>query len=535
MKKFVRNLQNNCGFFALTLLVGVAFSCVCVVSPSLSGELISAFTANSPDAMALLGAFLASSLCQALLSQADDWFGGKLRLRLKCSLRSRAFRGFFRQGQPGREAASTFSSFVNNDISTLAEQYFTGVIDIVKILSLLALSAASLLRIHWLLALVILAVSLLLVAVPRVMRSRDGAARRAYSQAMAQYNTLLGSLLGGMGVARAYGYQRRAGELLEEKNQAVARSESVLVWRGLLIYGASAWLQIAKTMLIFLAGLWLIGRGELDAGGLVAVVQLAALTSAPLEALAYLFHSRSEAKPLLAAYEAYACPPEENPGAVCGPFQRLALEHVSLQAGQMELLRDVSAEFLAGKKYLITGESGSGKSTLLGLLSGSGRGWSGRLSYNGVELSLLDRDSLSLALCPVFHEPYLFYATLEENILLGRDISREEVRRVIDALNLGHLMERCQGQVMTPELLEKLSGGERQRVALARAMVGGPQLYLLDEVTSALDRENARLVEELLLSQEAGVIHVCHKTDPALAGQYDGELRMSKGTLTWVR
>ena len=45
----------------------------------------------------------------------------------------------------------------------------------------------------------------------------------------------------------------------------------------------------------------------------------------------------------------------------------------------------------------------------------------------------------------------------------------------------------------------------------------------------------ARLVEELLLSQEAGVIHVCHKTDPALAGQYDGELRMSKGTLTRVR
>lgn len=219
MKKFVRNLQNNCGFFALTLLVGVAFSCVCVVSPSLSGELISAFTANSPDAMALLGAFLASSLCQALLSQADDWFGGKLRL--KCSLRSRAFRGFFRQGQPGREAASTFSSFVNNDISTLAEQYFTGVIDIVKILS------------------------------------------------------------------------------------------------------------------------------------------------------------------------------------------------------------------------------------LLGLLSGSGRGWSGRLSYNGVALSRLDRDNLSLALCPVFQEPYLFYATLEENILLGRDISREEVRRVIDALSLGHLMERCQGQVMT--------------------------------------------------------------------------------------
>lgn len=526
MKKYVRNLQNDLAFFVVTLLAGAAFSCICVVSPSLSGELISAFTANSPRALPLLGAFLASSLCQALLSQADNWLSGRLGLRLKRSLRRQSFRGFFRRGQPGREAASTFTSFVNNDIPVLAEQYYTGLIDMIKIFTLLALSAASLLRIHWLLALVILAVSLLLVAVPRAMRKRDGAARKAYSQAMAQYNTLLGSLLGGMDLARAYGCQRWAEERLEEKNQAAARREAVLLRRGLLIYGASAWLQIAKTMLIFLAGLWLIGRGELDAGGLVAVVQLAALISAPLEALAYLLHARSEAKPLLAAYEAYArCPEEEKAGTARGPFLRLTMEHVSLQAGGTELLRDVCGEFLAGKKYLVTGESGSGKSTLLRVLSGSAAGWSGKITCHGP----------GAVVCPVFQEPYLFYATLEENILLGRDIPREEVRRTIEALNLGYLLKRWQGQAVTPELLEKLSGGERQRVALARAMAGRPQLYLLDEVTSALDQENARLVEELLLSQKAAVIHVCHKTDPELAGRYDGVLHMSRGRLTRVR
>lgn len=534
MKKFVQNLQNNRAFFCLTLLTGIAFCCVTVVSPSLSGELISAFTNNSPSALPLLGVFLAACLCQALLSQADNWLSGRLGVRLKETLRAQAFAGFYRRS-PGREALSAFTSFINNDVPTLVEQHFAGVIDIIKILTLLLLSAASLLRIHWLMGLVILAVSLLLATVPRIMRKGDAAARKAYSQSMAQYNILLASMLNGIQVARAYGYQRRAGTLLEEKNQAAARSETVLVGRNLLIYSASAWLQIAKTILIFLAGLWLIGRGELDAGGLIAVVQLDALISSPLEVLAYLFHSRSEAGPLLTAYEAYASQPEEAPGAACGAFQTLTLEHVSLRAGGTDILRDVSVEFQAGKKYLIIGESGSGKSTLLRVLSRSVEGWSGAAAYNHMELYAVDAAGYFQAVCPVFQEPYLFHATLEENILLGRDLPPEEVRRVINELNLGYLLERCQGQAVTPELLEKLSGGERQRVALARAIVGRPQLYLLDEATSALDRENARLVEELLLAQEAAVIHVCHRPDPEIAARYDGELRMSGGVLSRVR
>ena len=105
---------------------------------------------------------------------------------------------------------------------------------------------------------------------------------------------------------------------------------------------------------------------------------------------------------------------------------------------------------------------------------------------------------------------------------------------MIRKLNLEYLLDRYHGQELTPERMETLSGGERQRVALARAMVGRLSVYLLDEVTSALDQANAELVERLLLEEPSMVLHICHKPNPALRDRYDGIYELSDGVLTPV-
>ena len=112
-----------------------------------------------------------------------------------------------------------------------------------------------------------------------------------------------------------------------------------------------------------------------------------------------------------------------------------------------------------------------------------------------------------------------------------RPISKDVYDDVIKKLNLEYLLERYHNQELTPEIMDSLSGGEQQRVALARAMVGRPSIYLLDEVTSALDQSNSAMIEQLLLNEQAMVLHVCHKPNPALIPQYDGIYELADGIL----
>jgi len=517
------------------MLAGLAFSCVCVVTASISGEMLSAFTSGAENTGSLVVVYVTANIVQLLLSQADTFLTGKLEIRLKRTMRSRAFHGFLHKNASSREETAAFSSFINNDIPSLAQQYFVGLIDILKCTALLILSALSLLHIHFAMALTIIVVSLLVVAVPKWMGKGDNAARKAYSQSLARYNTVLGSFLDGLSVIRAYRYEHRSEDLLDVENRTAARRETTLLLRRTTVYSATSWLQIIKTVLIFLLGLWLIGMGQLDTGGLIATVQLAELIGSPIEVLAYLIHSRNEALPLLEAYEKHAACPAKSNGARLGSISQITLEHVSLQIGDVQILQDISVKFSAGKKYLITGESGSGKSTLLRLLAQTeAEDFSGHIRLDGIDIQNIDPKAYRLMICPVFQAPYLFHASLEENILLGRDVPRGRYLEIIKKLNLEYLLERYHGQDLTPQVMEQLSGGERQRVALARAMVGSPKVYLLDEVTSALDTENARLVEELLLQERSTVIHVCHKVTQELAVRYDDRLVMRQGVLRSV-
>lgn len=538
MKDFFTLLDRNKKFFLLTLFVGLIFSAIDVAGPTLSGRLISAVISGHPDRMGLLCAFLLLSVFQICFSTLDEFLSRTLKIRQKKQMRQLAFRAFSAHDSAGREQISTFVSFVNNDIPAVAEQYVQGTIDIIKCIAIICFSALSLLAIHWALALVIVSVSLLIVLLPNTMRKRGGAARKQYSGFMARYNTTLRSILDGLNLVKAYRAKAYADRSVDGADAGVVQAERAMLRHSMLVQALTALLQVGKNVLILLIGIRLVSKNEIEIGSLVAVIQLAEVIGSPIEYLAYLRHMRNEALPLLAQYRQLLCQREEGADermACAGEFRQLSVEHVSYCADELKILTDVCASFRAGGKYLITGESGSGKSTLLRLLAQLGElHYGGSIRFNQREIRTIPYSTYYGTVCPVFQEPYLFYATLEENICLGRPIPEERYTAVIDALHLSYLLERCQDQELTPELMETLSGGERQRVALARAMVGQPAVYLLDEVTSALDQSNAERVERLLLRQPATIVHVCHKPNPALLEQYDAVYELVDGRLSPV-
>ncbi|MDE6997949.1 MAG: hypothetical protein K2P04_08760 [Oscillospiraceae bacterium] len=157
MKKLWTHLGSNRLLFLSTLTVGLLYCLNSVILPNASGVLVNQVAAAAPLSLGLFLPFLSVSLLQIALSILDDYMSKRLTRKHKQLLRKRAFEGFSLAERYGREDAASFVSFINNDIPSLVEQYFAGMIDIAKCVSLILFSAVSLLSIHWLLAAVIAA------------------------------------------------------------------------------------------------------------------------------------------------------------------------------------------------------------------------------------------------------------------------------------------------------------------------------------------------------------------------------------------
>jgi putative ABC transport system ATP-binding protein len=168
------------------------------------------------------------------------------------------------------------------------------------------------------------------------------------------------------------------------------------------------------------------------------------------------------------------------------------------------VLRNVDLELHAGDYVAIMGESGVGKSTLLNLIAGLDRPDAGTILFDGVDLSTLDDDALTVLrrermgfVFQAFH--VLPYLSVAQNVALplaltGRDADALR-RRVGEMLQAVDLAERAESRP------RELSGGELQRVAIARALVHRPALVLADEPTGNLDPETAATVLALLRAQ----------------------------------
>ncbi|MDW7652251.1 MAG: ATP-binding cassette domain-containing protein, partial [Bacillota bacterium] len=160
------------------------------------------------------------------------------------------------------------------------------------------------------------------------------------------------------------------------------------------------------------------------------------------------------------------------------------------------ILKIEHLEIPANKVTCIAGESGSGKTTLLRLLNKMISPDEGEVYFLENKLSELDAVQLRRKVVMLSQTPVIFPGTVEENLQLGLRFSEKP-----DA-DAGKLLETLRAVRLVKELTdnaEKLSGGEQQRLALARVLLLDPDVFLLDEPSSALDEETEQLVIEKLV------------------------------------
>lgn len=194
-------------------------------------------------------------------------------------------------------------------------------------------------------------------------------------------------------------------------------------------------------------------------------------------------------------------------------------------------LRDVDLDLHKGELLVLLGASGSGKSTLLNVLGGLDVPDSGRLIYNGRDLTLASDHELTLYRRLHVGFVFQFYnlvssLTARENVALVTDIAINPMK-ADDALALVGLEARMD------HFPSQLSGGEQQRVAIARAIAKRPAILLCDEPTGALDAKTGKLVLSVLedVNRETGTTTAIITHNAAIGALGDTVLRMSSGQI----
>ena len=194
---------------------------------------------------------------------------------------------------------------------------------------------------------------------------------------------------------------------------------------------------------------------------------------------------------------------EQESGNISFPehfSESLKYENVTFAYNKAKVINNFTLTIRAGTTTALVGPSGSGKTTI-GLLAG--RFWDieeGKITIDGTDIKDIPYESLMDNISFVFQDTFMLHDTIYENIIMGKNYTREEVENAAKKAQIHDFIMSLPDRYETKigEGGVKLSGGEKQRISIARAILKNTPIIILDEVTSYSDIENEAKIQAAL-------------------------------------
>ena len=521
----------------LTLAAVLLFNLINAERTILDQKLIDAVLAldsdNIPRMMLLViglsvlsgSAYVASQLLQNSLSVTivDD-----MRKSIFSGITKRSRKDFFSVNY------SDYISAITNDLKLIRGQFLSMLFLTVTFGGSMALSAVLMFWYEPTVTAAAIVCAATMTILPMLLGKRMKALSKEHTERLAKLNTVLTELFSGFQVLRSFGVMAHAREQFNQCSTELKKSQ--LKYDGMDTFSDAfaQFLSVLAQTLIMVLSAWMVLKGRMSAGALVAFTSLNGTFCSALSVVLMGIPMIRGAKPIiervngLADYE-----PVQNGGGLPSFAESLDVKNLSFEYQEgTPILKDISLSIRPGEKCALLGESGSGKTTLIRLLTGELDGYSGNICYDGVALASTDSEAVCKIAAVIHQDVFLFDDTIRSNICLyesftpeqfDRAVARSGVKKFLDQFPEGAEYRVGQGG-------EFLSGGQRQRIAIARALIRDTPLLILDEGTSALDAQTAEEIEsELLALPDLTLLTITHNLRHP--ERYDQILKIRDGRL----
>ena len=462
----------------------------------------------------LASAILALAAVHAGVRYVASMSAGRLVQNIVVDLRSQVYdklqRLSFRFFDTNR--TGSIINRVTGDVQAVRMFVDGVVVQVLSVVMCLGVYLYYMLRLHVGLTLAALATTPLLWLAAVVFSRRVRPAYQRSSELTDELVLKLSESVQGIHVVKGFAREDEQIARFAEANRAVETQKEGIFWKISLFQPLMGLFTQVNMIVLLGYGGWLVIEGQLPLGeGLFVFANLLQQFANQVGQITNITNSiQASLTGAQRIFEILDAPVEitNQPGAVrlSKVHGRLQFEGVSFAYAKCGVLGEIDLAIEPGQVVAVVGATGSGKSTLLSLVSRFYDPTAGRILIDGHDLRSVDLHDLRRNIGIVFQESFLFSNTVAANIAFGNPrATRAEIERAAKIASAHAFIQSLPNgyDTVVGEHGSNLSGGQRQRLAIARALLLDPAILLLDDATSAVDRDT----EHEILEAIEGAMH----------------------------
>jgi ABC-type multidrug transport system fused ATPase/permease subunit len=485
---------------ALSVVLAVGSQAAAVAIAFLTGDALETAVSSSDrsEIWLLAGLVLGVGLARALFMAGRRLISGRQALGVEYDLRDAVYAKLLRLSFGFYDRHQTGQLMSRATVDLQAVRFFLGyglIFFFQHVLTIFGVTIA-LFVVDWRLALAALAITPFIVVLAYRYSRVSHPVLRDVQQKMADVATVAEENIVGVHVVKSFAQERNESAKFADRSEQVFRRSIQANRQRALYVPLLAFLPLVSQAAVLLLGGRMVARGELDLSAFFAFNVLVVMLVMPLRMLGMWIGQAQRATASGERIFEVIDEPEEvrdRPGAVELPpgDGRVRFEDVSFgYAEERPVLEGVDLDLEPGRTLALIGHTGSGKTTLAALLPRFYDVSSGRVSIDGADVRDVRLTSLRREIGIVAQDPFLFSASVHENIAFGApdasDADVEHAARLAQAHEF--IAELPQGyDTVIGERGITLSGGQRQRIAIARALILNPRILILDDATASVD------------------------------------------------